>query len=284
MYAVSLLTIVLLVLPFSHVHSTSTNSSETNSYINQTEVEAIYSMLRHPHDCHLTLICLVQADADLRESAFMSGIKYLANQTDTEHAHGLAFALGAGSTGGDCSQLSSDCTLTEEELMDAIEEMNINPASNEAKRVRRDLSNQRQHQQIYQQPAQIYKQPGQLQEQPAFQNRRQDIFSVLNKRRQSAISNMPPFVRPVESRFKPVCRTCDSRRTVCSVYSIGTYVGCAGVWLVSGIPGQIACNVMTTPGSIGCGINTMNCYMKGCGLVDIPDEVRNMLRNNNSGK
>lgn len=262
-----LLNIILITLVVYVVECSSRNSSGTNSYMEDNEVEAIYSMLRHPHDCHLTLICLIQSDEDLRESDFMSGIRYLANQTDSKHAKGLARALGAGSTGGDCSQLSSRCTLTTDELIEAIEEMEINPASNHAKRMRRDLTHQRLQQSV-----------GQLQR--GQQSTRRNGFSFLNKkRRQSFMSNMPPFVRPVQARGKPVCRTCDSRRTVCSVYSIGTYVGCGGVWLVSGIPGQIACNVMTTPGSIGCSINTLNCYMHGCGLVDIPDEIREMLRN-----
>ena len=147
-------------------------------------------MLRHPHDCHLTLICLVQADEDLRESDFMSGIRYLANQTDNKHAKSLAFALGAGSTGGDCSQLSSSCTLSTDELMEAIEEMEINPASNHAKRMRRDLTHQRVQQSV-----------GQLQRQHGQQGTRRNGFSLNNKRRQSFMSNMPPFVRPVQARL-----------------------------------------------------------------------------------
>ena len=66
-----------------------------------------------------------------------------------------------------------------------------------------------------------------------------------------------------------MCRTCDRRRTVCTVYSVplplrwpagsfffnypllsrshqvGTYAGCTGAWLMAGIPGQLACNVAT---------------------------------------
>ena len=151
--------------------------------------QAIYSMLRHPHDCHLTLICLIQADEDLRESDFMSGIRYLANKTDSKHARGLARALGAGSTGGDCSQLSSRCTLTTDELMEAIEEMEINPASNHAKRMRRDLTHQRLQQQSV----------GQLQR-GQQSTRRRNGFSLNKKRRQSFMDNMPPFVRPVQAR------------------------------------------------------------------------------------
>ena len=57
-------------------------------------------------------------------------------------------------------------------------------------------------------------------------------------------------------------------------YISGTYAGCTGVWLVAGFPGQVACNVATAPGSIGCGMNTLNCYMRGCGLIRIPDSLR----------
>jgi len=273
----SLIKSLILLVPFCGqtiqcTPSTSLSKARTNSIDHREEVEAIYDTLKHPHDCHLTLICLVQSDTDLRKSDFMNGIRFLANQTSSDHARNLASAIKAGQSGDDCSTLSETCTLSEEELIDAIEDMNIDPPSSEARRVRRDAS---ARQRLRTQPQ--FAQPDN------FNARIRGVIpNLFNKnKRQSFVDNMPPFVRPLRNRRLPYCRRCDSRRTVCSVYSIGTYVGCTGVWMVSGIPGQIACNVMTSPGSIGCGVNSLNCYMHGCGLVDIPDNVRELMRENN---
>ena len=110
------------------------------------------------------------------------------------------------------------------------------------------------------------------------------------RRQGLSLSNMPPIFRPDLAGRRRVCRACDQRSTVCTVYSVGrsstwpftsrlvfltlpvsgTYAGCTGVWLVAGIPGQLACNVATAPGSIGCGMNTLHCYMSGCGLINLP--------------
>ena len=104
----------------------------------------------------------------------------------------------------------------------------------------------------------------------------------------SLMSNMPPVFRPDRAGRRQVCRSCDQRSTVCTVYSVGgylipctlylitlptlagTFAGCTGVSLVAGPPGQLACNVATAPGSIGCGMNTLHCYMSGCGLINLP--------------
>jgi len=81
---------------------------------------------------------------------------------------------------------------------------------------------------------------------------------------------MPPIFTPEGSSARSVCRTCDRRKTVCTVYSIGSWAGCTGAWLMAGVPGQIVCNVATAPGSFGCTMNTLHCYMESCGLVSLP--------------
>ena len=51
------------------------------------------------------------------------------------------------------------------------------------------------------------------------------------------------------------------------IYCLGSFIGCTGILLIGGAPAQVACNMVTTPGSIGCGINTLNCFMESCGLI-----------------
>ena len=60
-------------------------------------------------------------------------------------------------------------------------------------------------------------------------------------------SSSPPWspYRPERATSRQVCRTCNRRKTVCTVYSVGTYAGCTGAWLMAGVPGQLACNIAT---------------------------------------
>lgn len=83
------------------------------------------------------------------------------------------------------------------------------------------------------------------------------------------LRHMPPIMRPENAASRGVCRTCDTRRTICTVYSLGSYAGCTGVWLMAGVAGQLACQVVTAPGSMGCAYNTYQCFQSGCGLISV---------------
>lgn len=85
----------------------------------------------------------------------------------------------------------------------------------------------------------------------------------------SMLRHMPPIMRPDGAGARSVCKTCDTRRTICTVYSLGSYAGCTGVWLMAGVPGQLACQVVTAPGSMGCAYNTYQCFQSGCGLINV---------------
>ena len=39
---------------------------------------------------------------------------------------------------------------------------------------------------------------------------------------------------------------------------------------MAGPPAQVVCNVVTTPGSVGCGLNSLHCYMESCGFIRLP--------------
>lgn len=45
---------------------------------------------------------------------------------------------------------------------------------------------------------------------------------------------------------------------------------CWGVFFTIGFPFNVACNVMTTPGSLGCTASRVYCYADGCGVVNLP--------------
>lgn len=111
--------------------------------------------------------------------------------------------------------------------------------------------------------------------QAPFQQRRRQRLRVPRRRQlrrqlRRQGGGMPPIFTPEGASSRSVCRTCDRRKTVCTVYSIGSYAGCTGAWLMAGVPGQIACNVATAPGSFGCAMNTLHCFMESCGLVTLP--------------
>jgi len=213
---------------------------------------ALYAGLQHPNQCDTKLICLIAGlqDTTLKSSDFLRGIKTLSVLRKNYKTYQLAVALKTGETGGDCSSVAPSCPLASSDLLEAVTDMGLASPDNRTKRdisnrTKRDTSNR-------------------------INPRRPGLRAPLTRRQSNFFSNMPPVFRPEAATSRRVCQTCDSRRTVCTVYSIGTYAGCTGVWLVAGFPGQVACNVATAPGSFGCGMNTLNCYMQGCGLVQLP--------------
>lgn len=219
-----------------------------------TRYQKSLSALVSPTMCHLKLICAISQTKDwrLKSSDFMRGISvlsgYKGNQTVTRM---LEKAIRRGEAGGSCRSIAPACQHSDRELLLALQDMGLaEPGSHS--RVRRQVYQQYQQYRPYRRV------------QPSYSPYRRQDFTM------PSLSSMPPIFRPDLAGRRQVCRECDQRSTVCTVYSVGTYAGCTGVWLVAGIPGQLACNVATAPGSIGCGMNTLHCYMSGCGLINLP--------------
>jgi len=212
--------------------------------------KALYAGLERGDQCDLRLVCVVSkyGDENLRHTEFMRGIKTLAVLRKNFKAYQLAMALKTGEGDGDCSRLSPGCLQSESDLLQAVEDMGILEKTR-FRRSTEDISSRTKR---------------------AFPARSVRVNPLLPPNRRQSSQRFPPIMRPEGAQFRGVCRQCDSRSTVCTVYSIGSYAGCTGVWLVAGFPGQIACNVATMPGSIGCGMNTLHCYMEGCGLIRLP--------------
>lgn len=213
---------------------------------------ALYAGLQHPNHCHTKLICLIAGlqDNTLKSSDFLRGIKTLSVLRKNYKTYQLAVALKTGETGGDCTAVAPSCPLASADLLEAVSDMGLASPDHRTKRDTSYADTSRRTRRV--------------------NPRRPGVGAPLTRRQSNFFSNMPPVFRPEAATSRRVCQTCDSRRTVCTVYSIGTYAGCTGVWLVAGFPGQVACNVATAPGSFGCGMNTLNCYMQGCGLVQLP--------------
>jgi len=225
-----------------------TSSNAPSSQIARAPLSALFS----PSLCNLKLICSVyKARNSIRQQQFIRGISRLAkergNRTETAL---LNKAIQAGELGRSCKSIAPSCPHTEMELMTALKEMGLLEGSRS--RVKR---------QIYRRHYSPYRR---------FPYSRNTLPYLPLRRQGLSFSSMPPIFRPDTAGRRNVCRACDQRSTVCTVYSIGTYAGCTGVWLVAGVPGQFACNVATAPGSIGCGMNTLHCYMSGCGLINLP--------------
>jgi len=221
------------------------------------------SALLTPSLCQLKLICAISQSRDhsLKQSDFMRGISdlsgYKGNRTV---ALMLEQAIKTGDTGGSCKSIAPACEHSAKELLQALGDMGLT-----------DRHKHRVKRQAYERSYQQYSPYTQYSPYRRVQPWSQAQTSYSPFRRQGlSLSNMPPIFRPDLAGRRRVCRTCDQRSTVCTVYSVGTYAGCTGVWLVAGIPGQLACNVATAPGSIGCGMNTLHCYMSGCGLINLP--------------
>jgi len=232
----------------------------------QNSLEALLS----PTMCQLKLICAISQSKDhsLKNSDFMRGISVLAGyKRNITVPLLLERAITVGESGGSCTSVAPPCHHSDKELLAALADMGLagrnlpdmglagrNLAGR--RRVRRNVFRQYRRVQPWQRSGPY---------------RRQGLGLGLGLGRQGlGLASMPPILRPELAGRRRVCRSCDQRSTVCTVYSVGTYAGCTGVWLVAGLPGQIACNVATAPGSIGCGMNTLHCYMSGCGLINLP--------------
>lgn len=115
-----------------------------------------------------------------------------------------------GEQNGDCSQLSPDCTPTEQDLLQAVEDLGII----EPHRVRRDVySSYPKYPQEYA-PNSSWRKPSQPFRPPT-------ALGFTPNRRQSFLSNLPPLFRPEEIKARGTCKTCDARGTVCTVYGVG---------------------------------------------------------------
>ena len=118
-----------------------------------------------------------------------------------------------GRAGKPCSLAAPQCPYSERELVAATEDLGItrDPGldSEDAPRSRwrRQTRPRRQH---------------------GLQVRRRRVRGrprplPSHNRRQSVLGRMPPIFRPRGSEAREVCRTCDVRGNVCSVYGIGVY-------------------------------------------------------------
>lgn len=207
------------------------------------KVQSSLQALLTPSLCQLKLICAISQGKDrrLKGSEFMRGISALASyRGNLTGPVMLEQAIQTGERGGSCQVVAPACPHSARDLLAAAAELLPGRAG-------------RQRRQVYRQ-----------------QYHHQPWVHTSHRRQGQGLGRLPPILRPDRAGRRRVCRTCDQRSTVCTVYSVGTYAGCTGLWLVAGLPGQIACNVATAPGSIGCGMNTLHCYMSGCGLIHLP--------------
>lgn len=253
-------TVILLLTYACHCSVPDSNTRYQNSL----------SALISPTLCQLKLICAISQSEDyqIKNSNFMRGISVLSSYRGNLTVSSMVGkAIRTGETGLSCSSVAPDCDHTDRELLLALQDLGLGDTDRQS-RVRR---------QTYTRGDQYSPHSPYRRRQPwTVWSRPQASYSPF--RRQGLVlpslsnmmSNMPPIFRPDFAGRRAVCRSCDQRSTVCTVYSVGTYAGCTGVWLVAGVPGQLACNVATAPGSIGCGMNTLHCYMSGCGLINLP--------------
>ena len=169
-----------------------------------------------------------------------------------------------GSAGLPCSQVAPHCQHSDTDLLLAVQDLGL-ANTDGLSRLRRQTKTKRRHQ---------YKRDRRRQTGAQSQAvRRQGPPYPLDRTGgplSTPLSSLPPVFRPDTAGRLEVCKSCDQRGTVCTVYSVGTFLGCNGALLVTGPTGQLACNVATTPGSVGCGINTLHCYISGCGLINLP--------------
>jgi len=204
----------------------------------------------------------------------MKGITTLAQITsgtfigNTTDALLLRYSLETGSQGKSCDLVAPQCPYSEDELLQATEDLGITKDNDEVKkRWKRQV---RDYDYNYYNQRQVgYRDSPYAPQYPQRQRIRQRPRPQNPHRRQSVLGRMPPIFRPRDAGAREVCRTCDVRGNVCSVYGIGSFIGCTGILLIGGVPAQVACNVVTTPGSIGCGFNTLHCFMESCGLVRV---------------
>ena len=211
--------LTVLLLPFCGVLA---SVSQDKTYRNSI------SALISPNLCQLKLICAISKsqNAKLLDSTFLKGIRAisdfsqwtpLGNTTDAQllsesvTAGGemilfsfikeISMFLFPGVTGLSCSSLAPRCPYTERELIRATVDLGIiaEEPDQHLSRVKRQYGG------YYRRPQRI------------------------PNRRQSVLSRMPPIFRPKGAEAREVCRTCDVRGNVCSVYSIGQYFNATGI-------------------------------------------------------
>lgn len=255
-------------------------------------LQSSLSSLISPNLCQLKLICAIYKSENnqLRDSVFMRGISTLADLTAgtflgnlTTDAFLLQYSIEAGQTGRPCSLVAPQCPYSELELVSATEELGItrDHGDNHVSEIRRRWKRQTNYydyskyyneqddyyndkNNYYNDADGFYQRAPERNARPAESIRQPRPAAI---RRQSVLGSMPPIFRPRDAMSRQVCRGCDVRGNVCSVYGIGSFIGCTGILLIGGAPAQVACNMVTTPGSIGCGINTLSCFMESCGLI-----------------
>jgi len=225
------------------------SDSEDGSYIND---------LRDLNDCHLKLVCAASRskDENISKASFMEGFRKVKKMRP-------ALTLAASTP---CSILAPLCPHTSKVLLEELSSLGLVTPSTSPRHRRAADFRSRTH----------------VRNTAVLEQRRQNT-AALGQRRQFRVrrpsrrpslrrqgEGMPPIFTPDEAAFRGVCQNCDRRKTVCTVYSLGTFAGCHGALMLAGVPGQIACNVVTAPGSIGCMMNTVHCYMSSCGLVTLP--------------
>jgi len=271
MFLINLRTVAIwLVIPYLCHCKIDSGSLPKDSDTSPKNIDTMFhnslTALSSPSQCHLLVICAIlqSGDSKLTNSSFMQGISSLADyRGDHPLKQGLGLAIQTGSARRSCSSVAPNCVHSDSELLAAVEEVGLTE-TNQRSRVRRQTVRRRQQE----------LNPERQREQEPKRRRRPSVaaypIAYSPNRRQDLLSNIPPIFRPENAGRLPVCQGCDQRGTVCTVYGIGTFIGCNTVALAAGPGGPAACNAATTPGSIGCGMNTLYCYSSGCGLISLP--------------
>merc|ERR1719275_400380 len=236
---------------------------ESNTKVSITLAAAIMTTIvtassSDPRGCHLKMIC-----AAARRDIAKEVLEPLRGLRELKRAFMLA-------PSAPCSSLAAQCPHTDMELVQELASFSLSDSFNgglsRPKRgatIHKFYAHEAYGQETH--PLQVVPQP-----------RKRRRLRVPRRRqlrrppKRQGGGGMPPIFTPEGSSARSVCRTCDQRKTVCTVYSIGSWAGCTGAWLMAGVPGQIVCNVATAPGSFGCTMNTLHCYMESCGLVNLP--------------
>jgi len=216
------------------------------------------SALITPSLCNLKLICVISQSesANLKAAHFMQGISVLASYSgNLTTSPMLRRAIRTGTSGESCSGLAPDCGHSERELLLASQALRLGEIGRKlTDRRRKKVRSRRSSSAPFSISSWVKKQ------QKTRHRRHTGGLSL---------SSFPPVFRPGQMASTDVCKTCDERSSVCTVFSIGTTVGCFVFAGVGGPGGQLACNVATAPISIGCGKNTLHCYLENCGLVSL---------------
>jgi len=223
--------------------------------------------LDSPGQCHLLLVCAIlqSGSVQLTNSSFMDGLLALAEyQGDHPLVPALAAAVNTGISGRPCNTVAPDCQHSDTHLLTDMLDLLDRDTTDTSLAELKDIDNGLQDNSGYQhrERRQVWRQQE--------DRRRVPGYAYSPHRRQGLLSGIPPVFRPENAGRLAVCQGCDRRGTVCTVYGIGTFIGCNGIALAAGPGGPAVCNAATTPGSIGCGINTLYCYSSGCGLISLP--------------